>query len=126
MLPFGGENLTRVQRVEAEEDGRTQVIYVKRALSGCSWRRRSVWKQNGARMERGEEISCRIPAGQTVPRAGDWLFRGEVKERIGNSAELSAALEAHREDGAFRIASVADNAADGAPMAHSAASGEGA
>ena len=90
MLPFGTDEVTLVQRVEAEEDGRTQVGYVKHALSGCSWRRRSSWKQIGARMERGEEISCRIPAGQTVPRAGDWLFRGEVKERIGNSAELSA------------------------------------
>ena len=126
MLPFGTDEVTLVQRVEAEEDGRTQVGYVKHALSGCSWRRRSSWKQIGARMERGDEISCRIPAGQTVPRAGDWLFRGEVKERIGNSAELSAALEAHREDGAFRIASVADNASGGAPLAHYAASGEGA
>ena len=126
MLPFGGVNLTLVQRVEAEEDGRMQVIYVKRALSGCSWRRRSVWKQNGARMERGEEITCRIPAGQAVPRAGDYMFRGEVPENIESSAELTAALERHREDGAFRIASVADNAAGGAPMAHYAASGEGA
>ena len=126
MLPFGGENLTLMQRVEAEVDGRTQVGYVKHALSGCSWRRRSIWKQNGARMERSEEITCRIPAGQAVPHVGDWLFRGELPERIVSSADLSAALEAHREDGAFRIASVADNAGDGAPLAHYAASGEGA
>ena len=126
MLPFGVENVTLVQRVEAEEDGRTQVGYVKHTLSGCSWRRRSIWKQSGARMERGEEISCRIPAGQAVPRPGDYLFRGEVTESIESSAELSAALEAHREDGAFRIASVADNAAGCAPLAHYAASGEDA
>ena len=126
MLPFGTENLTLVQRVEAAVDGRTQLRYVKRSLSGCSWRRKSVWTQNGARMERGEEVTCRIPAGQAVPRAGDYLFRGELPENIESSAELTAALERHREDGAFRIASVADNAADGAPMAHYAASGEGA
>ena len=126
MLPFGGENLTLVQRVEAEVDGRTQVGYVKHMLGGCSWRRRSVWKQNGARMERGEEISSRIPAGQAIPHTGDCLFRGDVPENIESSADLSAVLEAHREDGAFRIASVADNAGDGAPLAHYAARGEGA
>ena len=126
MLPFGAENVTLVQRVEAEEDGRTQVGYVKRALSGCSWRRRAIWKQSGARMERSEEISCRIPAGQAVPHAGDYLFRGDVEESIESGAELTAALEKHREDGAFRIASVADNAAGSAPLAHYAASGEDA
>ena len=126
MLPFGTDEVTLVQRVEAEEDGRTQVGYVKHALSGCSWRRKSVWMQNGARMERGEEVVCRIPAGQAVPHVGDWLFRGELPENIESSAELTAALEKHREDGAFRIASVADNASGGAPLAHYAASGEGA
>ena len=126
MLPFGTDEVTLVQRVEAEEDGRTQVGYVKHALSGCSWRRKSVWKQNGARMERGEEVVCRIPAGQEVPHAGDYLFRGDVTENIKSSADLSAALEKHREAGAFRIASIADNASGGAPLAHSAASGEGA
>ena len=40
--------------------------------------------------------------------------------------DLSAALERHREKGAFRIASVADNTIGGAPLAHYAASGEGA
>ena len=34
MLPFGTENLTLVQRVEAAVDGRTQLRYVKRSLSG--------------------------------------------------------------------------------------------
>ena len=126
MLPFGTEEVTLVQRAETEADGRTQVRYIKHALSGCSWRRRSSWKQNGARMERSEEITCRIPAGQVVPHAGDCLFRGDLAERIGSSAELSAALEAHRESGAFRIASVADNAGDGMPLAHYAARGEGA
>lgn len=126
MLPFGGENLTLVQRVEAEADGRTQVIYVKHALSGCSWRRRSVWKQNGTCMERSEEITCRIPAGQAVPHVGDWLLRGDVPEDIEGSADLSAALEGHRDAGAFRIASVADNAGDGVPLAHYAARGESA
>ena len=126
MLPFGTENLTLVQRVEAAVDGRTQLRYVKRCLSGCSWRRKSIWRQNGARMERGDEVVCRIPAGQEVPHAGDYLFRGDVPERIESTADLSAALEKHREAGAFRIASVADNTIGGAPLAHYAASGEGA
>ena len=126
MLPFGTENLTLVQRVEAAVDGRTQMRYAKRSLSGCSWQRKSVWMQNGARMERGEEVVCRIPAGQEVPHAGDYLFRGDVPENIKSSADLSAALERHREAGAFRIASVADNTAGGAPLAHYAATGEGA
>ena len=77
-------------------------------------------------MERGEEVTCRIPAGQEVPHAGDYLFRGDVPENIKGSADLSAALERHREKGAFRIASVADNTIGGAPLAHYAASGEGA
>ena len=126
MLPFGTEEVTLVQRAETEADGRTQVRYIKHALSGCSWRRRSSWKQNGARMERGEEVTCRIPAGQEVPHAGDYLFRGDVPENIKGSADLSAALERHREKGAFRIASVADNTIGGAPLAHYEASGEGA
>lgn len=126
MLPFGMEEVTLVQRVEAVVDGRTQLRYVKHSLSGCSWRRKSVWKQNGARMERGEEITCRIPDGQAVPHAGDWLFRGDVPERIESTTDLSTALEIHRDAGAFRIASVADNAANGALLAHYAASGEGA
>ena len=126
MLPFGTEKVTLVQRVEAAVDGRTQVRYAKRSLSGCSWRRKSVWKQNGARMERGEEVVCRIPAGQEVPRVGDYLFRGDVAENISSSADLSAALENHREAGAFRIASVADNTVGGASLAHYAASGEDA
>ena len=126
MLPFGTENVTLVRRGEEAADGRRRVRYGKHALNGCSWRRRSSWKQIGARMERGEEVVCRIPAGQEVPHAGDYLFRGDVTENIKSSADLSAALERHREAGAFRIASVADNTAGGAPLAHYAATGEGA
>lgn len=123
MLPFGTEEVTLLQWVEDVEDGRTRVHYSRHDLSGCSWRRRSVWTREGSRMVRSEEICCRIPAGQVVPRAGDVLFRGSLREPIEDSAALSALMEAQRETGAFRIASVADNTG-GAGLAHYAASGE--
>lgn len=126
MLPFGTENVTLVRRVEEAADGRRRVRYAKHALNGCSWRRRSIWRQNGACMERGEEIVCRMPVGQVAPCPGDWLFRGALDEDIVSSAELSAALEAHRSAGAFRIASVTDNATDAALLPHYAARGEAA
>lgn len=126
MLPFGTEKLTLVQRVEEAADGRRRVHYAKHVLSGCSWRRRSIWRQNGACMERSEEIVCRMPVGPVAPCPGDWLFRGALDEDIESSAELSAALVAHRSAGAFRIASVTDNATDAALLPHHAVRGESA
>lgn len=110
MLPFGTEELTLVQRVEEAADGRRRVRYAKHVLSGCSWRRRSVWRQNGACMEHGEEIVCRMPVGEVAPCPGDWLFRGALDEDIVSSADLSAALEANRSAGACIAADEASRA----------------
>lgn len=126
MIPFGNEVVTLVRRVESSANGRTRIRYRKQRLNGCSWRREMRWERNGQALERGEEISCRVPASQTAPRPGDCLFRGEISDAIANSADLSAALEAHRASGAFRVASVSDNAAGGTPLPHYAARGEGA
>lgn len=126
MVPFGRELVTLIQRVERVEGGRTQVRYRKLRLSGCSWRRDESLGRDGAALARGEHITCRIPADQTVPQPGDCLFRGEVREVIDGSAALGEALEAHRAAGAFRVESVVDNAAAGAPLPHWVALGEGA
>ncbi len=123
MIPFGNAAATLVQRVEERVDGRSRVHYEKHGLSGCSWRRVSSCGREDSYLQRDGEIRCRIPAGQAIPRPGDCLFPGEIEGEISGSAELNALLAAQREHGAFRIASVTDNAQPGAPLPHYVAQG---
>ena len=118
MIPFGNETVTLIQRVEAEENGRTRTEYAKRILSGCSWRKKAGWSQFDTEKHRSEEITCRIPAHNQRPNAGDYLFLGEIQEEITDTASLRAAMKAHAATGAMEITSLSDNARPGMPMPH--------
>lgn len=123
MIPFGNETVTLIKRVEKTVDGRTQVSYRRHVLSGCSWRRRTVWQRYDVETIAVEEITCRIPSGQTMPAAGDALFLGEISGTIADSKTLANAIEKYRATGACRIDSVADYTRPGMPMPHYAARG---
>lgn len=123
MIPFGKHTVTLIRRTEVTEGGKTRAEYEKHILKGCSWRRKASWRGFDAERTLTEEITCRIPADQRKPNAGDCLFLGEIGEKITDSRSLSAALKAHREKGAFQITTVSDNTGAGIPMPHYAAWG---
>ena len=119
MIPFGNETVTLVRRVEAKENGRTVVRYETAALTGCSWRRTQRWNREGEVLIPQEGITCRVPAGQTEPCAGDLMILGDVDVTVASGAEYQRLLEQYRASGgAFVVASVSDNARPGMPMAH--------
>ena len=67
-------------------------------------------------------ITCRIPAGQTAPKPGDLLILGAVAVTVNSGADYQALIERYRgAEGAFVVASVADNARAGMPLPHYAA-----
>lgn len=70
------------------------------------------------------ETTCRIPANQPTPEAGDLLILGDVEAAVENEIALVRLLDALRQAGtpAFRVRSVKNNAL-GAPMSHYAAVG---
>lgn len=125
MIPFGNQTVTLIHRTETTLDGRTATEYKKLLLHGCSWRRKTSWRGFDAEKTLISEITCRIPANQQKPAAGDCLFLGEIRDEITDSRSLHAALKAHRESGAFQITTVADNTGFGIPMPHYAAWGGG-
>ena len=123
MIPFGTVMVTLIHRREIVEDGKTHVRYERYMLRGCSWRRKSAWQQFDTEKTRTDEITCRIPADQRRPEAGDYLFMGEINDTITGTRELQAAMRAHRNTGAMQITSVSDNTGSGVPMPHYAAWG---
>ena len=130
-IPFGNEVVTLVQRAENVVDGKTRVTYSKATLTGCSWRRkRRLYKSDNSRVNSdnaflgGEEITCRVPSGQAVPRVGDLMILGDVAVTVTSGADYQGLIERFSEaDGAFVVTSVADNARPGMPMPHYAARG---
>lgn len=123
MIPFGAVAVTLIHRREIVEDGKTHVRYERYLLRGCSWRHKSSWQRFDTDTTRTDEISCRIPADQQRPEAGDYLFLGEIKDTITGTRELQAAMRAHRSTGAMQITSVSDNTGAGVPLPHYAAWG---
>lgn len=132
MLPFGNETVTLVHRSETVISGKTHVSYSKTTLTGCSWRRkRRIRKSDNSRVNSdnaflgGEEIICRVPAGQEIPRTGDLMILGEVAVTVTSGADYQGLIEQFKDaGGAFVVTSVADNARQGMPMPHYAARGE--
>jgi hypothetical protein len=104
MIPFGGENLTLLKRVETRKDRRTHVSYEKHLLTGCSWRMKSEWSRIDAEMRCTRVVVCRIPRQTVAPDVGDYLFRGDVN----TDSDPAALLETYKSTGAFQIASVGD------------------
>jgi len=124
MIPFGNETVTLVQRTETVTSGKTSVAYSTAKLTGCSWRRTSRMVRYDNALVHEEGVVCRIPAGQTKPKAGDLLIRGDAAVTVTGGADYQALIEQYRgSDGAFVVTSVADNARPGMPLPHYAARG---
>lgn len=123
MIPLGNDIVTLIKRVETVANGRTKTEYARFILHGCSWRRKTGWNQFDAEKHRNAEITCRIPADQMKPDAGDYLFLGEIEDEITDTRSLQAAMKAHAGTGVMEITSLNDNARPGMPLAHFAAWG---
>lgn len=119
MIPFGNETVTLLRRVEeTDESGKTRVRYARSLLTGCSWRSGLRRVRFDTEIQLLPEITCRVPADQAVPAAGDCLFLGDVPLEIAGSRDLQAALDAASGGTACRIAAVRDCARPGMPMPH--------
>ena len=122
MIPFGNEAVTLVRRIEATAEGRTQVTYQTDALTGCSWQRTNSLVREGETLRQVEGIVCRVPHDQAKPHTGDLMILGDVAVTVTGWADYQGLIEAYKgTDGAFVVASVADNARPGMPMPHYAA-----
>ena len=116
MIPFGRETVTVLHR-----SGGGYTPYV---LAGCSWRSTRSRSVNGTAVDKSEDTTCRIPAGQTMPEVGDVLILGEVDAAAGSEIELVRLLDGMRSDGvhAIRVTQVRENSRC-APIPHYAVTG---
>lgn len=116
MIPFGRETVTVLHRWNGG--------YFPYTLRGCSWRSAKTRSANGTAVDKSEDTTCRIPAGQTMPDVGDVLILGEVEAAAGSEIELVRLLDSLRGDGvrAIRVTQVRDNSR-GAPLPHYAVTG---
>ena len=122
MIPFGNETVTLVQRNETVVNDKSAASYSVAKLTGCSWRRSSGILREAETLRPYEGVTCRVPAGQAVPHAGDLLILGDVSVSVTSGADYQRLIEQYRgTDGAFVAASVADNARPGMPLPHYAA-----
>ena len=119
MIPFAGETVTLIRRTEEVENGKKHAVYTKVYLTGCSWRRTDTMFINGNGVQGSETTTCRIPAGQAVPKAGDLLIYGRYAPEVTSAADFKRVTEELKADGgAFVIANVTDNTKNGAPLPH--------
>ena len=91
MIPFGRETVTVLHRSNAG--------YVRDVLTNCSWRSAKTRSANGTAVDKSEDTTCRIPAGQTMPDVGDVLILGEVDAAADSEIELVRLLDGMRRDG---------------------------
>ena len=122
MIPFGNETVTLVQRTESTASGKTVVTYSTATLTGCSWKRSHGMRREADILVPYEGITCRVPSGQTKPKANDFMILGSVAVTVNSGADYQKLIDQYKgTDGAFMVASVADNARPGMPMPHYAA-----
>ena len=116
MIPFGRETVTVLHR-----SGGAYAPYILRGCSWCSAKARSV---NGTAVDKSEDTTCRIPAGQTMPDVGDVLILGAYNVKADGEIALVRLLDSLRGDGvhAIRVTQVRDNSRC-APMPHYAVTG---
>ena len=116
MIPFGCETVTALHR-----SGGAYAPYI---LRGCSWRSSKARSAIGTAVDRSEDTTCRIPAGQTIPEVGDVLILGAYNLRAESEIELVRLLDRLRGDGvhAIRVTQVRDNSRC-APIPHYAVTG---
>lgn len=118
-IPFGTDTVTLIRRTEETADGKKHAVYRKLALRGCSWRRTSESRMNGNGLIPSETVTCRIPADQEKPRAGDLLILGEYSGQVTSAAEYKEIIDRLKpEGGAFMVEAVSDNTRPGSPMPH--------
>lgn len=117
MIPFGNKTVTLFHK---GEDG-----YTRHVLTGCSWRISAVRTVSDNMVVQTLETTCRIPAGQQKPSAGDVLFLGKRDAEASSEIDIKRLIEAARDEGisAFRVTTVRDNSLDSV-LAHYAAIGE--
>ena len=115
MIPFASDTVTLYHKRGGAWEG---IV-----IHGCSYRRRRVRSISDGAAAVAEETTCRMPAGQAVPAAGDVIVLGVCRDKVRGEVELVRLLEAHRAEGAFRVRAVADNARPGMPVPHYAATG---
>lgn len=126
MIPFGNQTVTLYHRERITGDnGRSQDIWTRHVLTDCSWRHTASQSIQENVVRGMTQSTCRIPVGQQRPNVGDVLILGMVYDQPASAKELNALLEAHRDNGAFRVSAVANNAMQGSPMPHYAARGDG-
>ena len=116
MIPFGCETVTVLHR-----SGGAYAPYI---LRGCSWRSAKARSVIGTAVDRSEDATCRIPAGQTMPEVGDVLILGAYSQRAESEIALVRLLDRMRGDGvhAIRVTQVRDNSRC-APIPHYAVTG---
>lgn len=116
MIPFGCETVTVLHRSGG--------VYAPYILRGCSWRSAKARSANGTAVDKSEDTTCRIPAGQTMPDVGDVLILGAYNLRADSEIALVRLLDSLRGDGvrAIRVTQVRDNSRC-APMPHYAVTG---
>ena len=116
MIPFGRETVTVLHR-----SGGSYAPYI---LRGCSWHSAKARSVNGTAVDKSEDTTCRIPAGQTMPDVGDVLILGEHNLRAESEIALVRLLDRLRGDGvhAIRVTQVRDNSRC-APIPHYAVTG---
>ena len=116
MIPFGRETVTVLHRFGGG--------YAPYILRGCSWRSSKTRSAIGTAVDRSEDTTCRIPAGQTMPDVGDVLILGAYNLRAESEIELVRLLDRLRGDGvhAIRVTQVRDNSRC-APIPHYAVTG---
>lgn len=119
MIPFGKDTVTLIRRTEETADGKKHAVYRKLTLRGCSWRRTSELRMALNGVGPNEIITCRVPADQERPRAGDMLILGTYAGAVTNAGEFKAIIDSLKPDGgAFIVEAVSDNTRSGAPMPH--------
>lgn len=116
MIPFAKDTVTLFHR----ENG----IWTRHVLTGCSYRRTARRAMTDNSITASNDVTCRIPAPNIMPAAGDMIALGNVPDMPENEVAVVRLLEKQRATGAFRVQSVSDNARPGMPVPHYAARGE--
>lgn len=122
MVPFGNKTVTLVKRHANRINGKLNTAYSKHIVKNCSWSQAARWVLYGDEKRLVTEITCRIPAGQAVPQADDYVFLGVIRENIETTEDVRRAMANHKGE-AVQVQYVADNAHNALPMAHYACRG---
>jgi hypothetical protein len=122
MIPLGNKTVTLIKRHKSIVQGREKTTYSEHIIKNCSWIQAARWVLYGDEKRLVQEITCRIPAGQAVPQADDYIFLGTINENIETPADIRIAMAAHK-GACIQIQYVADNAHANLPLAHYACRG---